>query len=70
MTEAVNTVTIKLSSTIVVETHPNRPGITLVRESLRGNAPDNIISLRPEVEDALLALLLKRKGVTLTPAFT
>ena len=58
----------KLSSTITVETHLNSPGITLVRESRRGNSPAVLITLRPEVEDALLALLLKRKGITLATA--
>ena len=61
------TTAIKLSSTITVETFLNSPGITLVRESGRANAPDHHITLRPEVEDALLALLLKRKGITLAP---
>jgi len=58
----------KLSSTITVETRLNSPGITIVRESRRANAPEHHITLRPEVEDALLVLLLKRKGITLATA--
>lgn len=58
----------KISSTISVESSLNEVGITLVRESRRANAPDHHITLRPEVEDALLALLLKRKGITLATA--
>lgn len=53
----------RLSSTLTVE--DSRYGLRLVRAHYRG---DMIITLRPEVEDALLAFLLARKGITLAPA--
>lgn len=52
----------RLSSTITVEESPH--GLQVVREHYQG---DRIITLRPEAEDALLALLLARKGVRLVP---
>jgi hypothetical protein len=52
----------RLSSTLTVE--ETTYGIQLVREHYRG---DRIITLIPEAEDKLLALLLARKGVRLAP---
>jgi hypothetical protein len=52
----------RLSSTVTVE--ESRHGLQLVREHYRG---DRIITLHSRAEDALLALLLARKGVTLAP---
>lgn len=56
----------RLSSTITVEEGPVGT-IQLWRESAAPNTPDVSITLRPEVEDALLAFLLARKGITLQP---
>lgn len=50
----------RLSSTLTVE--ETTYGIQLVREHYRG---DRIITLIPEAEDRLLALLLARKGIRL-----
>jgi hypothetical protein len=54
----------RLSSTVTVEDGGNDK-IVLVRQNVV-NGADTLITLRPEAEAALLALLLKRKGVTLS----
>lgn len=57
----------QLSATISVENSTVLPGaITLVRTNARGE--DTLITLRPAAEDALLALLLARKGISLAQA--
>jgi len=54
----------RLSSTVTVE-DGGRDRIILVRQNAATGA-ETLITLRPEAEAALLALLLKRKGITLS----
>lgn len=56
----------RLTSTITVE-DASADRIRLVRNNAYPGNPDHIITLRPEAEDKLLALLLARKGITLQP---
>lgn len=64
-TEATNDLELaRLSSTVTVE-DGGRDRIILVRQNVT-NGTETLITLRPEAEAALLALLLKRKGVTLS----
>lgn len=54
----------RLSSTITVEeVSGNR--IALIRQNSRPGGSERIISLTSRAEDALLAFLLARKGITL-----
>lgn len=57
----------RLSTTITVEEGP-ASYITLWRESSWPNTQPVAITLRPQAEAALLAFLLARRGVTLSPS--